>query len=75
MTVRVHEPDAGVGGGSRMSRFTPVSEQVARGKTAAREDRFRARFVELTPPTAIVQAIAFDTAEPAFWGEMTMSVT
>jgi uncharacterized protein YndB with AHSA1/START domain len=48
---------------------------VYRGKTAEREDRFTARFVELTPPTRIVQAIAFDSVDPAFSGEMTMVVT
>jgi uncharacterized protein YndB with AHSA1/START domain len=58
-----------------MSLFYPASEQESRGKTAEREDRFTARFVELTPPTRIVQAITFDTADPAFAGEMTMAVT
>ena len=75
MTARVHEFDARVGGGYRMSLFYPASEQEYRGKTAAREDRYTARFVELTPPTRIVQAITFDSADPAFSGEMTMVVT
>ena len=75
MTGKVHEFDARVGGGYRMSLFYPSSEQVYRGKTSEREDRFTARFVELTPPTRIVQAITFDTADPAFSEEMTMVVT
>jgi uncharacterized protein YndB with AHSA1/START domain len=75
MTGKVHAFDARVGGGYRMSLFYPASEQVYRGKTAEREDRFTARFVELTPPTRIVQAIAFDSPDPAFSGEMTMVVT
>jgi uncharacterized protein YndB with AHSA1/START domain len=75
MTGHVHEFDARVGGGYRMSLFYPTSEQGYRGKTAAREDRFTARFVELTPPARIVQAIAFDSTDPAFAGEMTMVVT
>ncbi len=58
-----------------MSLFYPSSEQVYRGKTSEREDRFTARFVELTPPTRIVQAISFDSVDPAFSGEMTMVVT
>ena len=58
-----------------MSLFYPASEQVYRGKTSEREDRFTARFVELTPPARIVQAICFDTADPAYSGEMTMVVT
>ena len=75
MTAKVHEFDARVGGGYRMSLFYPASEQEARGKTTEREDRFTARFVELTPPTRIVQAISFDSVDPAFAGEMTMVVT
>ena len=74
MTGKVHEFDARVGGGYRMSLFYPASEQVNRGKTSEREDRYTARFVELTPPTRIVQAISFDSVDPAFSGEMTMTV-
>lgn len=75
MTAKVHEFDGRVGGGYRMSLFYPASEPVARGKTAAREDQFSARFVELAPPTRIVEAITFDSTDPAFAGEMTMVVT
>jgi len=75
MTAKVHEFDGRVGGGYQMSLFYPLSEQVYRGKTSEREDRFTARFVELTPPTRIVQAITFDSADPTFAGEMTMMVT
>ena len=75
MTGKVHEFEARVGGGYRMSLFYPASERANRGKTAEREDRFTARFVELTPPTRVVQAISFDSANPAFAGEMTMAVT
>jgi uncharacterized protein YndB with AHSA1/START domain len=75
MTGKVHAFDACVGGGYRMSLFYPASEPVDRGKTAEREDRFTARFVELTPATRIVQAISFDSVDPAFSGEMTMVVT
>jgi uncharacterized protein YndB with AHSA1/START domain len=75
MTGKVHEFDARVGGGYRMSLFYPSSEQVYRGKTSEREDRFTARFVELTPPAKIVEAITFDSADPAFSGEMIMTVT
>jgi hypothetical protein len=31
------------------------------------------RFVELTPPRRIVEAISFVTTDPAFSGEMTMT--
>ena len=64
MSGKVHEFDARVGGGYRMSLFYPSSDLVNRGKTSDREDRFTTRFVELTPPTKIVQAISFDSVDP-----------
>ena len=75
MTGKVHEFDARLGGRYRMSLYYPSSEQMYHGKTSQREDRFTARFVELTPPTRIVQAITFDSVDPAFSGAMTMVVT
>jgi uncharacterized protein YndB with AHSA1/START domain len=75
MTGKVHEFDSRVGGGYRMSLFYTSSEPTNRGKTAELEDRFSARFLELTPPARIVQAITFDSTDPAFAGEMTMIVT
>jgi uncharacterized protein YndB with AHSA1/START domain len=75
MTAQIHEFDARPGGGYRMSLFYPASDPEERGKTAGREDRFTARFVELTPPARIVEAITFDTATDAFAGEMTMTVS
>jgi uncharacterized protein YndB with AHSA1/START domain len=75
MTGKIHEFDARVGGGYRMSLFYPSSEQVYRGKTSEREDRFTARFVDLTPLSRIVEAISFDSVDPAFLGEMTMTIT
>jgi uncharacterized protein YndB with AHSA1/START domain len=75
MTGKVHEFDARVGGGYRMSLFYPPAEQVYRGKTSEREDRFTARFLELTPPKRIVEAISFDSDDPAFSGLMLMVIT
>lgn len=75
MTGRVHRFDGRVGGGYEMSLFYPESDEASRGKTAGREDRFTARFVELTPGRRIVEAIRFDSADPAFSGEMLMAVT
>jgi uncharacterized protein YndB with AHSA1/START domain len=72
MTGVVHDFDARRGGGYRMSLFYPSSEQVFRGKTSEREDRFTVRFVELVPPSKIVQAVTFESADQAFAGEMTV---
>jgi uncharacterized protein YndB with AHSA1/START domain len=73
MTGRIHEFDAREGGGYRMSLFYPPSERVFRGKTSDKEDMVNVRFVELTPPRRIVEAISFVTTDPAFSGEMTMT--
>ena len=75
MTGEIHQFDARVGGGYRMSLFYPPDEQAFTGKTADREDRVEVRFVELSPPRRIVQAVRFATADPAFMGEMTMTAT
>ena len=75
MTGTVHQFDAREGGGYQMSLYYPASDMSSQGKTAEREDRFTARFVELTPPRRIVEAITFDSDDPAFAGEMIMVVT
>ena len=75
MTGEVHHFDYRVGGGYQMSLYYPSSDKTSRGKTSEREDRYTARFVELTPPRRIVEAITFDSNDPAFSGEMIMVVT
>ena len=75
MTGTVHRMDARIGGGYRMSLFYAADADGSRGKTADREDRFVARFVELSPPSRIVQAITFDSDDPSIAGEMSMVVT
>lgn len=75
MTARVHEFDERLGGGYEMSLFYPMSEQMYQGKTSAREDRFRAQFLELMPSKRIVKAITFKSADAAFSGKMFMIVT
>jgi uncharacterized protein YndB with AHSA1/START domain len=73
MSGEVYSFEARVGGGYRMSLFYPPSEQLLRGKTSEREDNFTSRFVELDPPNRIVQAVTFNSTDPTFAGEMTMS--
>jgi uncharacterized protein YndB with AHSA1/START domain len=75
MTGEIHEFDARVGGGYRMSLFYPLDERVFRGKTSNKQDMVNVRFVELAPPRRIVEAVSFVTADPAFLGEMTMIAT
>ena len=75
MTGKIHEFDARVSGGYRMSLFYPPDEPAFRGKTSDREDMVKVRFVELTPPRRIVEAVSFVTTDPALVGEMTMTAT
>ena len=75
MTGEVHQFDKRVGGGYEMSLYYPSTDTSSRGKTTEREDRYTARFVELTPPRRIVEAIRFDSDDPGFAGEMIMEVT
>jgi uncharacterized protein YndB with AHSA1/START domain len=74
MTGKVHRFDLRVGGGYEMSLYYPSSETTT-GKTADKEDRYNAQFVELVPATRIVEVITFDADDPAFSGHMTMMVT
>ena len=74
MTGKIHNFDLRVGKGYTMSLFYPATEKKYRGKTSDKEDRFSARFIELSPPSKIVQAITFDTENQEFSGEMIMEV-
>lgn len=75
MAAKVHEFDGRLGGGYQMSLFYPRSEQIYKGKTSEREDRFSAQFLELAPSKRIVEAISFESADPKFSGKMFMIVT
>jgi uncharacterized protein YndB with AHSA1/START domain len=75
MTGVIEHLDARVGGGYRMSLFYPSNERHFRGKTSEKEDRVDVRFVELTRPRRIVEAIRFVTDDAAFHGEMTLTAT
>ena len=45
------------------------------GKTSARTDISHGRFIALDPGRRIVMSVAFDSADPAFAGEMIMTWT
>lgn len=75
MTGEIHEFDARVGGGYRMSLFYPADEHAVRGKTSEREDMVKVRFVELAPPRRIIETVSFVTIDPGLVGEMTMLAT
>ncbi|TFV60785.1 UNVERIFIED_ORG: polyketide cyclase [Bacillus sp. AZ43] len=45
------------------------------GKTAGRSDVYRARFTRLVPDELVVEVDEFETADPRFAGEMTMTIS
>jgi uncharacterized protein YndB with AHSA1/START domain len=73
MTAHVHVFEAREGGTYRMSLTYRDWSRSPVGKTSEDTDTFRGRFVELVPGEKIVEAIAFDSRDPKFGGEMTMT--
>lgn len=73
MTARIDDLPGGIG--YRMTLRYPDSETDSSGKSGEREDRYVAHSIALEPPKRVVQAIAFETGDPTFAGEMTMTVT
>jgi uncharacterized protein YndB with AHSA1/START domain len=73
MKAQVHAFDAREGGTYRMSLTYRDPRQSPGGKTSEDTDTFQGRFVELVPDEKIVEAIAFDTRDPKFAGEMKMT--
>jgi uncharacterized protein YndB with AHSA1/START domain len=68
MTSRVHSFDVREGGTFRIS--LTYDNPTTAGKTNAQTDSFHGRFVRLVPDTEVVQAVEFETADPAVRGEM-----
>jgi uncharacterized protein YndB with AHSA1/START domain len=73
MTSQVHEFDGREGGYFRISLSYDAPTNT--GKTSAQTDTYHGRFVKLIADREIVQAIEFETDNPALQGEMTISVT
>lgn len=74
MTGRIHSFNFSTGGGYEMSLYYPEDEAQFSGKTADREDRFTAKFIEIIPSQKIVQVTEFDSEDESFKGEMKMTV-
>ncbi len=45
------------------------------GKTTGRSDTYRGRFTHLVPDELVVEVDEFETTDPLFAGEMTMTIT
>jgi uncharacterized protein YndB with AHSA1/START domain len=73
MTSRIHSFDAREGGTYRISLTYDLPTTT--GKTSAQTDSFHGRFVRLVPDTEVVQAVEFETDDPAMRGEMMITYT
>lgn len=73
MTSRVHSFYAREGGTFRISLTYDMPTTA--GKTNAQTDSFHGRFVRLVPDAEVVQAVEFETTNPAMRGEMTITYT
>jgi uncharacterized protein YndB with AHSA1/START domain len=71
----VHAFDGREGGSFTMSLVYPESDGSSQGKTSQSTDTFQGRFVKLVPSERIVWSIEFESADPSFAGEMTVSTT
>lgn len=73
MTARIDAFDPREGGAYRMALIYNQPDHTAPGKTSEHSDVVRGRFLELIPDERIVQLVAFESTDPAFAGEMTMT--
>jgi uncharacterized protein YndB with AHSA1/START domain len=73
MTAHV-EPFAD-GSGYQMTLRYPETEDAATGKSGEREDRYTARYLTREPGRHVVEAITFETDDPAFSGTMLYTIT
>lgn len=72
MTSHVHEFDGREGGRFRISLTYEAPNQS--GKTTAQTDTYHGRFVRLVENREVVQAVEFETDNPALRGEMTITM-
>ena len=73
LTSRIHSFEAREGGTFRIS--LTYDSPTAAGKTSPQTDSFHGRFVRLVPDTQVVQAVEFESKDPAMAGEMRITYT
>jgi len=73
MKGNIHEFEARVGGTYRMSLTYTDTDHSNKGKTSEHVDVVQGRFLEFIPNTRIVQLVVFESDDPGFAGEMTMT--
>ena len=73
MTSRIHEFDAQEGGRFRVS--LTYDQPTEAGKSSAHTDTYRGHFLRLVENELVIEALEFETDDPALGGEMTMTTT
>jgi uncharacterized protein YndB with AHSA1/START domain len=73
MSCHIHSFDPREGGSFRISLTYDVP--AGTGKTTAHTDTYHGRFVKLIPNEEVVEVDEFETSDPAFRGEMTITIT
>ncbi|HSA90018.1 MAG TPA: SRPBCC family protein [Burkholderiales bacterium] len=73
MTGKVHVFEPREGGAFRVS--LTYDKPTGTGKTTAQTDTYHGRFAKLVPDEQVVEALEFETDEPALRGEMTITIT
>src|SRR4030081_3537191 len=72
MSSHVHAFDAREGGSFRIS--LTYDAPTGTGKTTASTDTYHGRFVKLVTNELVVEAVEFETEDPAMRGEMTITI-
>jgi uncharacterized protein YndB with AHSA1/START domain len=73
MRAEVHEWSAVEAGRFRVS--LAYADASRSGKTTGNVDTYAGRFVRLVPDAEVVEVLAFESADPALAGEMTLTWT
>ena len=73
MTSHVHHFEAREGGTFRVSLSYDAADES--GKSAEHTDTYHGQFRKLVPGEVVVEEMAFEAADPAFAGTMTMTTT
>ena len=73
MTSQVHHFEGDEGGTFRISLTYEATDR--QGKTSSSSDTYHGRFDRLVPNRLVVEVDEFESDDPAFAGEMTITVT
>lgn len=75
MSGEVHSFDGREGGKFRMTWHYADAHHDVAGKSSEHSDTFEGRFLQIAPPTWLVEEVTFDSGDPAFAEPMTITTT